>query len=176
MKSPTIPNPAEPGRPLRPAQITDRAKRYRANHPDVRPPGPRICGFCGRRSNNRRTVFVGHIDGDESHTEPENLIWTCRACNARHANTAKRAGIGRRVKQYNPRSKYARKAAAAGGARNLAQWVSAVRIMRGEIPGDVREAVAMIHATPPADRSEYAREIWRLRREHGTDRLEEVPF
>jgi len=172
MKTPTIPNPAEPGRPLRPAEITDRAKRYRANHPDVRPPGPRICAFCGRRSNDRRTVFVGHIDGDESHSNPENLIWTCRACNARHANTAKRAGLGKRTRQFNPR----RRPSPSRGARSLAQWVSAVRIMRGDLPGDVRKAVAMIHATPPEDRSEYAREIWRLRREHGTDRLEEVPF
>jgi hypothetical protein len=40
----------------------------------------------------------------------------------------------------------------------------------------VSAAVEMIRATPPARRSEFAREIWELRRQHGTDRKEEVPF
>jgi hypothetical protein len=40
--------------------------------------------------------------------------------------------------------------------------------MKGEsdqMPVDL--AVAMIHATPPEDRSHFAKEIWRLRRGHG---------
>jgi len=41
----------------------------------------------------------------------------------------------------------------------------------------VQDAVAMIHATPPEKRSRFAKEIWRLRRAHGTDkRAGEVPF
>jgi hypothetical protein len=32
----------------------------------------------------------------------------------------------------------------------------------------VDAAVEMIHATPAEDRSHFAREIWRLRREYGT--------
>jgi len=68
--------------------------------------------------------------------------------------------MGRRTKQLNP---------ATGGARTLAQWLSAVMSMKGEsdqMPVDA--AVEMIHATPAEDRSLFAREIWRLRREHGT--------
>jgi hypothetical protein len=38
----------------------------------------------------------------------------------------------------------------------------------------VSAAVEMIHATPPAKRSEFAKEIWRRRRDHGTDRS--APF
>ena len=34
----------------------------------------------------------------------------------------------------------------------------------------VPAAVEMIRATPPARRSEFARQIWALRREHGTDK------
>jgi hypothetical protein len=35
---------------------------------------------------------------------------------------------------------------------------------------------AMIRATPPASRPEFARQVWALRREHGTDQSDEVPF
>jgi hypothetical protein len=39
------------------------------------------------------------------------------------------------------------------------------------------DAVAMIHATPASARSSFAREIWKLRQEHGTDHnQDEVPF
>jgi hypothetical protein len=46
----------------------------------------------------------------------------------------------------------------------------------------VAAAVQMIHATPPEDRSHFAREIWRLRRERAkggeqsTDYGDEVPY
>jgi hypothetical protein len=40
----------------------------------------------------------------------------------------------------------------------------------------VPAAVEMIRATPPARRSEFAREIWARRRERGTDRGDSVPF
>ena len=41
----------------------------------------------------------------------------------------------------------------------------------------VQEAIAMIHATPPEKRSQFAKEIWKLRRARGSDRRAgEVPF
>ena len=74
-----------------------------------------------------------------------------------------RADLGRRTWQYNP----------SGGARSLGQWLTAVLSMKGEsgaMPVDT--AVEMIRATPQSRRSEFAREIWQRRREHGTD----MPF
>lgn len=64
-----------------------------------------------------------------------------------------------------------------GGARNLAQWLNAVLSLKGEssVMG-LQEAIAMVHATPHAKRSEFAAEIWRRRRARGTDKREEVPF
>jgi hypothetical protein len=147
--------------------ITDRAKRYRAQAPECRPPGPRVCALCG----SRRNVEVGHVSGDESDGARENLMWNCRSCNTRMGALFKRLGIGRRTRQFNP-------AAGRGsqqGARNLAQWVVAVMSMKGE-SGEmsVPAAVAMVRATPPERRSEFAQEIWDRRREHGTDTT--VPF
>lgn len=114
--------------------------------------------------------MVAHIDGNESNGAPENLGLSCRSCNAKVAHVMKRAGIGRRTRQYNPRG---------GGAGSLARWMAAVMSMKGEsdqMPVDA--AVEMIHATPAADRSRFAREIWQLRREHGTagGDKDEVPF
>jgi hypothetical protein len=42
----------------------------------------------------------------------------------------------------------------------------------------VADAVAMIHATPPERRSEFAQEIWRKRRAHygATGRSDSIPF
>jgi hypothetical protein len=61
--------------------------------------------------------------------------------------------------------------------------LAAVMSMKGEsdqMPVD--EAVEMIHATPLADRSRFAREVWTLRRQHGTtgtsqdSDLSDLPF
>jgi hypothetical protein len=112
-------------------------------------------------------VEVGHVDGCEENTAPENLIWNCRACNTEMGVVFKRMGIGRRTRQYNPESQ---------GAQSLGQWLTAVMSMKGEgAEMSVADAVAMIHATPPARRSEFAREIWARRRERGTDKTGEVP-
>jgi hypothetical protein len=47
--------------------------------------------------------------------------------------------------------------------------MAAVMSMKGESDQlNVSDAVAMIHATPASDRSRFAREIWQVRREHGT--------
>jgi hypothetical protein len=83
-------------------------------------------------------------------------------------NTLRRAGIGRRTRQYNPASQ---------GAKTLGQWLNAVLSMKGDsdaVPVDA--AVAMIRATPPGRRSEFASEIWSKRREHGTDKQGATPF
>jgi len=48
--------------------------------------------------------------------------------------------------------------------------------MKGESDAmTVPTAGEMIHATPPGRRSLFAKEIWRLKREHGTDKTS-VPF
>ena len=144
--------------------MTDRALRYRANA--CPPPGPRICNLCG----SRRNVEVGHLDGHEENSEPANLVWTCRSCNVLCANTLRRAGVGRLTAQYNP---------AAEGAASLGQWLTAVMSMRGESDAmSVPDAVAMIRATPPASRSDFAGEIWdRRRARYGpSGRSDSVPF
>jgi len=114
-------------------------------------------------------VEVGHVDGHEENTVRHNLMWTCRSCNVLCANALRRAGIGRKTRQYNP---------ASTGATTLGQWLTAVTSIKGESSDmAVQDAVAMIHATPPEARSRFAKEIWRLRRAHGTDRRAgEVPF
>jgi hypothetical protein len=63
----------------------------------------------------------------------------------------------------------------AGGARSLGQWVVAVTSMKGSGPIKLADAVEIVRATSPEKRSQYAREIWRLRRSHGTDKTG-VPF
>jgi hypothetical protein len=55
-----------------------------------------------------------------------------------------------RTRQYNP---------ADTGAAGLGEYVSALRILKGEMAGDFDKARAVIHATPAAARSRFAREI-----------------
>ncbi len=162
MKLKTIANPAAPGGRKEVHLLTDRALRYRANSPELRPPGPKLCCFCGRRQN----VGVHHVNGHEEDLAPENLAWACKSCNTICGNVMKKAGLGRLTRQYNP---------ASSGATNLAQWMQAVLSAKGESSDmTVAEAVAMIRATSPSMRSSFAREIWTRRRAHGTDT--QVPF
>ena len=103
--------------------------------------------------------MVDHRDGDEWNDSPENLRWLCKACNTRLGIAAARAGQGRRTRQYNPRRN--------PGAENLAQYVqAALEHRRGEHDAGGK----IIHETPKAKRREFAEEIWRRRRRHGTDR------
>jgi hypothetical protein len=105
------------------------------------------------------------VDGHEENTEPANLAWACRSCNTTIGIALKQAGLGRRTRQFNPKAQ---------GARTLAQWLTAVLSLKGE--GGRMEpsaAIEMIRATPPHRRSEFAQEIWRRRRERGTDRWAE---
>jgi len=134
--------------------------RYRANN--CPPPGRQICAFCG----SARNVEIHHVDGHEENTDRRNLAWACRSCNTKIGLVFKRVGLGRRIRQFNPGSE---------GATSLGQWVTAVLSMKGESDDmNVEDAVEMIRATPPERRSRFAQEIWRTRRERGTDRP--VPF
>ena len=72
-----------------------------------------------------------------------------------------RARMGRRTRQFNPKSQ---------GAQSLAQWVTAVLSMKGKSDAMTpAAAVEMIRATSRGQRSLFARRIWQLRRERGTD-------
>lgn len=149
--------------------VTDRAKRYRANREDVRPPGPKQCNYCGRRKN----VGVDHVDGVEDHGEPENLIWACKRCNSIKANLLKAAGLGKRVAQFNPRR-------APGGSKRdrLKAYGDAIKVMRGDFEGNVSHAIATIRATPQSLRSEFTSRSWPVRRQiYGSSgRQSELPF
>ena len=136
--------------------LTDRAKRYRANNEGSRPAEPRVCAFCGSDEN----VEVDHIDGDESHGEPENLMWLCRSCNTTKGAVMKRAGLGRLTSQYNP-------SAAASG---INAWASAADVLLGRVPGNVRRAVRTVRATPAARRRQFAA---RLRHNPGIETAED---
>ena len=134
------------------SRITDRAKRYRAQKA-IR--GPRRCVLCGARGR----LDVMHLDGDESHGEPENLAYGCRSCNTRLAHAFKRIGAGVRTRQYNPSS----------GVPTFGQYIWAVthHTRRSHDEGG-----AIIHATPKSKRIEYAQRIADIKR----SRREEVPF
>jgi len=56
--------------------------------------------------------------------------------------------------------------------------MTAVTSMKGQSDAmTVPAAIAMIHATPPERRSQFAKRIWSLRRKHGTDKkTSDVPF
>lgn len=154
-------------RMVRSAHITDRAKRYRAQRA-IKQPDSR-CIYCGRP----RARCVDHISGREDDHAGANLARACQSCNTAKGMLFARLGIGRKTQQFNPR---ARTAAKSAGAANLAQWLMAVMSIKGQGPWDVQEAVRVIRATPPADRSAYAAEIWRRRRARGTAGTGRVRF
>ena len=128
--------------------VTDRAKRYRAQHVVT---GPKKCVLCGSRSD----LGVMHLDGNEGHGEAANLAWGCRAHNQILAHASKRVGAGVRTKQYNPSQ----------GSPTFEQYLWAVTHHAREAHD---EGGAVIHATPKSKRIDYARRIAGLKREHGT--------
>jgi hypothetical protein len=77
------------------SQITDRAKRMRANRVHKL---RKRCEECGSRKN----LGVGHRDGDESNNRPSNLFTQCKSCNGKQAARDIKAGRGVRTRQYNP--------------------------------------------------------------------------
>lgn len=124
------------------SQITDRAKRYRANR--VKPRGPKRCAYSHRANPCKGQLGVNHADGNESHGQPSNLNWACKRHNAQLALYHKAKGKGVRTRQYNP------------GATNLAQYVqAAVEHTRGAHDAGGK----VIHETPKAKRKAFAREI-----------------
>jgi hypothetical protein len=142
---------------LRPVgEISDRAKRYRANSEENRPPGPKVCGFCGARRN----VIVGHLNGVEDDGGPDNLMWTCKRCNAQQAALFKRLGLGKRIRQMNP----ARRRGSMSRAALYSAYGESIRIMRGQEPGDVEKAVAFIRSVDPDVRSAWNRKAWVTRK------------
>lgn len=130
------------------ANITDRAKRYRAQ---ANVPGPRKCVICGSKGNARKdggaTLDVMHLTGNESHGEKENLAYGCRSCNTTLAHAFKAIGAGRPTRQYNP---------AAGHVPTFEQYLWAVS---NHSRGAHDEGGAVIHATPRRKRIEYAQRI-----------------
>ncbi len=149
--------------------ITDRAKRYRSQHPDVRPNMER-CEYCG----SRRNLVVHHRDGNEANITKKNLGCACKSCNGAIGEAMKRAGRGVRTKQYNPAGK--------SEAQILKDYQFAILVMRGRLDGDVNAALETIRKTPARLRSKYTREMWKTRRERygESGRLfggaDEVPF
>lgn len=128
---------------MKPAsQLSDRAKRYRANR--TPPPGPRRCNFCASRKN----VDVDHITGDESEGEPENLMYLCRTCNTRKAVVQARNKIGIRTRQYNPQR-----------SANFHEFRHAAMVLAGAEPGNASEATAILRATSPELRLKYSERI-----------------
>jgi len=136
--------------------LTDRAKRYRAQKNVT---GPRRCVLCGSTED----LGVMHLDGDESHGEAKNLAWGCRSCNQILSHGFKRAGAGVRTRQYNPSQ----------GVPTFEQYCWAVAHHAREAHD---EGGAIIHATPKGKRIEYASRIAGLKAERGTGRTSEVPF
>jgi hypothetical protein len=140
---------------LKPAsQITDRAKRYRANSKANRPAPPKVCNYCGSRKN----VGVDHVNGNESDGSKRNLAWACKSCNTAKGLLFKRLGVGVRTKQFNPgRGGLSRKA-------QLREYNFAILVMRGVEPGDQSKAMETILKTPASIRSEYTSRSWARRK------------
>ncbi len=128
------------------ANLTDRAKRYRAQE---HVPAGEPCFACG----NPVARDIAHVNGKESDGEPKNLSRTCRSCNVTMGNVLRKAGLGKKTAQYNP------------GATSLGAYLSAIQVMKGEVSGDVGAAVELVRETSAAKRSSFAREIWRTRRD-----------
>lgn len=156
-----IGNPCGGSKPV--DQISDRAKRYRANSAECKPAGPRKCFECG----SKKTVGVGHLDGNEDNGRRSNLAWQCKSCNAKQAHADKAAGRGKRTRQLNPTKQ---------GYPNFAEYsFAAAEHKRGAFDA----GGFIIHNTPKDLRRQYADEIWKRRRARGTDRWgkgKDVPF
>jgi hypothetical protein len=129
-------------------EVTDRAKRYRAQKNVT---GPKKCVLCGSRSD----LGVMHLDGNEAHGEAANLAWGCRSCNQLLSHGFKRAGAGKRTAQYNPSS----------GVPSFEQYAWAVS---NHSRGAHDEGGVVIHATPKHKRIEYASRIAGIKAERGT--------
>jgi hypothetical protein len=126
------------------AEISDRAKRYRANRQP--PAGPKRCTFCGHRKN----VGIDHITGDERDGEPENLMYLCKSCNTHKGIMQARNRVGIRTRQYNPHRR-----------PTFSQFRNASLVLLGIEPGNVAEATATVRETSPLQRISFADRIER---------------
>ena len=149
-------------------EITDRAKRYRANKADATP--KRRCFSCGAKNPRDRA----HIDGNEANNHPNNLAPQCRSCNVLFANTLRKSGVGKKTRQYNPRNP---------NVPAIGAYVHSIQVLRGEEKGSVESAVKTIQATPPTVRHTYGKKLWEFRKtKYGPSgrkdggRDNEVPF
>jgi len=124
------------------SEITDRAKRYRAQNAV---PGPKRCVICNAGFSQAGKLQVMHLSGDESDGAAKNLAYGCRSCNQRLAAQWKRLGSPVRTRQYNPST-----------VPTFKQYARAVSIHER---GAHDEGGAIIHATPRSKRIEYARRI-----------------
>jgi hypothetical protein len=145
-------NPSEPcaiaRKPV--SKISDRAKRYRANQAGCKPSGPKVCAYCPSRKN----VIVNHIDGDESNGDRRNLNWACKSCNTAIGKAHAAAGVGKRTRQMNPPPDFKQYAWAIGMiCRKRDEERGACSRSSDPL---VKEAVAMIRATPGPLRRKYA--------------------
>ncbi len=134
------------------SEITDRAKRYRAQQNVT---GPKRCVICG----STRNLDVMHLSGDEADGASKNLAYGCRRCNSKLAAAFKKAGSKIRTRQYNP----------ASGVPTFEQYAWAVA---HHSRGAYDEGGAVIHATPRAKRISYAKRIAEIK----SSRRGEVPF
>ena len=134
--------------------ITDRAKRYRAQNNVT---GPRKCVLCGSRSD----LGVMHLTGNEDHGERENLAYGCRSCNGKLAAAYKTLNLGKPTNQYNP---------AKSGVPTFEQYMWAVS---NHSRGAHDAGGAVIHATPKHKRIEYARRIVSKAQQTKRDRLDD---
>lgn len=157
---------------VRNPDVTDRAKRYRAQGAIMQ--AKKNCVICGKRGRlpedpvtSSPRLDVMHLTGNESHGETANLAYGCRPCNARLAAAFKAIGAGRPTKQYNPSRNTVptfEQYAWAVTQGNREHWVKGV----GKVAGGKDEWGAIIHATPKHKRIEYAKRI--ARKASGTKR------
>jgi hypothetical protein len=134
--------------------VTDRAKRYRAQK---KVSGPKVCVLCGSKKN----LDVMHLSGNEDDGEPANLAYGCRSCNGKLAAAFKRIGAGRPTNQYNP---------AKSAVPSFEQYAWAVS---NHTRGAHDEGGVIIHATPKHKRIEYARRIAGIKTARGRERDDE---
>jgi hypothetical protein len=99
-------------------------------------------------------------------------------------------GLGKRTRQFNPVSvrkllrlerqmkPLPRRGNPAALKGEMAKYAAAIKVMRGEFPGDVSAAVQTIHDTSPATRSAYTARTWSIRRARygASGRQTEIPF
>jgi hypothetical protein len=136
--------------------ITDRAKRYRAQQ---NVPGPKKCVICGSARNPGK-LQVMHLSGDESDGDRKNLGYGCRSCNGKLSAAWKRIGSPVRTRQYNP---------SGDAIPTFERYKWAVAHHEREAHD---EGGAIIHATPRAKRIQYAKRIAATR----SERRDSVPF